>query len=414
MRDERTTCRPHRRATGSRVPTISSPRRSTLSRVAGVLWLVSTAGCAGTRAATASHVVDRPACLDGRAVARTVERVVGAQANVGLSIAIAHQGRVASWGFGFADLEDSTRVTARTRFPTASVTKAFTGIALLQAVERGEVDLDVPIQRYVPAFPVQPGGATTLRLLAAHLSGVRHWATERTPALYARHFDDVEAILPLFAGDTLVVPPDSRYSYSSHGYNLIAMALQRASGQPYQELVRRHIIRPLALRNTDFNDVRAVLPHRARNYSYYDLTTFAALESPVRVPDWDYSHNMAGGNIISTAEDLVRLGDAMMRPGLLSPESLRAATSQSERTNVVSPMSFGWFVADAGRPERRFHINGSNAGVQSALYVYPDSRVVIAILSNTWGKGSRSGDLTVGAPAQLPSQLATLCGVRVQ
>lgn len=347
-------------------------------------------------------------------MARTVERVVGAQANAGLSIAIAHDGRVVgSWGFGYADLEDSTRVTARSRFPTASVTKAFTGIALLQAVERGEVDLDVPIQRYVPAFPVKPGGDVTLRLLAAQLSGVRHWDTERTPELYARHLTDVEHILPLFASDTLVAEPDTRYSYSSHGYNLIAMALQRASGRPFQELLRRHIIDALALPHTDFNDVRAVLPYRVRHYSYYDLITYADLQSPVRVPDWDYSHNTGGGNIISTAEDLARLGDAMTRPGLLSSASLQAATSRSANTKVVSPMSFGWFVADSAQPERRFHINGSNPGVQSALYVYPDSRVTIAILSNTWGKNARSGDLTGSQPTQLPSQLAMLCGVRV-
>ena len=389
-------------------------------RAAGLLCFILAAGCARPGAGAdpptpgPSSRAGASACLDESAVARTIERVVGAQQNVGLSVAISHAGRVGAWGFGFADLEDSTHVTPDSRFPTASVTKAFTGIALLQAVERGEVDLDAPIQRYVPAFPVKRGGDVTLRLLAAHLAGVRHWADERTPALLARHIADVDSILPLFVDDTLVAPPDTRYSYTSHGYNLIAMALQRASGRPYQELVRRHIIEPLGLRSTGFNDVRAVLPHRVRHYSFYDLVTYADLQVPVRVPDWDYSHNMAGGNVISTAGDLVQLGTAMLQPGLLSPASLQAATSRSQRTRIVSPMSFGWFVADSTTPVRRFHINGSNPGVGSALFVYPDDRVVIAILSNTWGRNARSGDLTGSGPAQLPSQLALLCGVRVQ
>ena len=378
---------------------------------AAMFAVLSVPACAPTR--TTPAALPR-ACADEASVRRTVQRVVGSQENVGLSIAMSRDGqRVGSWQFGFADLEDSTRVTARTRFPTASVTKAFTGIALLQAAERGEVDLDAPIQRYVPAFPVKPGGPITLRLLAANLSGIRHWTTERTPELYARHIEDVRDILLLFANDTLVVAPDVQYSYSSYGYNLIAIALQAASGRPYQELVRRHIITPLGLYATDFNDIRTVMPHRVRHYSFYDLTTFAELSSPVRVPDWSYSHNMAGGNIISTADDLVRLGNAMLAPGLLSAASLEGATGRSRGTKVVSPMSFGWFVADSTVPERRIHINGSNAGVGSALFVYPDSRVVVAILSNTWGKGSRSGDLTGSQPAQLPSQLAALCGVRV-
>jgi CubicO group peptidase (beta-lactamase class C family) len=82
-------------------------------------------------------------------------------------------------------------VTNETRFGVASITKAFTGLALLKLHEVGRIDLDVPIQRYVPAFPVKPGGVITPRLLAAHLAGIRHWGPERNAALYARHFDDV-------------------------------------------------------------------------------------------------------------------------------------------------------------------------------------------------------------------------------
>lgn len=381
-----------------------------------LLALLALQGCGTARTsveATLPTHLRQASCFDPAAIASTVERVVGAQGNVGLSIAISQQGRIATWQHGFADLEDSTRVHSKSRFPVASVTKAFTGIALLQAVERGEVDLDAPIQRYVPEFPMKAGGTITLRLLAAHLSGVRHWADERTPALFARHFDDVAEILPLFAADTLVVPPDTKYSYTSHGYNLIALALQRASGRPFQELVRRHIIAPLSLEGTDFNDVRAVLPHRVRNYSFFHLVTYEEQPTLVRVPDWDYSHNTAGGNIIATAEDLARLGESMTRPGLLREESLRAASTRSRGTKVESPMSFGWFVADSTHPEPRLHINGSNPGVQSALFVYPRSKVAIAILTNTWGRGARSGDLTGGQPAQLPSQLARLCGVGV-
>ena len=393
-----------------------------------LLCIAASAGCAGAPisnqatsvAAARPAAAAPPACYDDAAVAQTVERVVASEANVGLSIAIAHNGQIVnSFVFGFADLEDSARVTRRSRFPTASVTKAVTGVALLQAVERGEVDLDVPIQRYVPEFPVKKGGAITLRLLAAQLSGVRHWGNERTPALFARHFENVDSILPLFANDTLVVPPDSEYSYSSLGYNLIAIALQRASGRPFQELVRKHIIEPLSLKSTDFNDVRAILPHRVDNYSYFDLSRMfdgvlmPEIATPMRVPVWDYSHNMAGGNIISTAEDLVRFGNAMLKPGLLSAPSLKAAMTRSQKTKVVSPMSFGWFVADSTVPVRRIHINGSNPGVGAALYVYPDDGVVVSILSNTWGKNARAGVLAGSRADQLPSQLAKLCGVKV-
>ena len=368
------------------------------------------AQAAATRQPTStSGVADR--CSErADAVRAAVRDVATRQANVGMSVAIGRGGRIVfSEGFGMADLENQVPATPKTRYSVASITKAFTGAALLKAVERGEIDLDAPIQRYVPDFPRKPGGEITARLLAAHLAGIRHWAEERTPALYARHFDDVHDILPLFAADTLVAPPGTRYSYSSYGYNLLAMAVQAASKTRYQDAVKRDIIVPLGLTSTQNDDVRQVIPFRSRHYSFYDLTTFAELTEPVRVPDWDYSHNMGGGNIITTAEDLVRFGDAFTRPGLLTPASLAALYRRPRVGTVESPMSFGWFVSPDSVSPRRLNIGGSNAGVQSGLFVYPDERFVIAIISNSWGKGSRSGELASGGPTDLPARIAAAC-----
>jgi serine beta-lactamase-like protein LACTB, mitochondrial len=330
--------------------------------------------------------------------------------NVGLQVAVGRAGRVVySEGFGFADLEDSVPVTPRTRFTVASVTKAFTGVALLRAAQSGVIDLDASIQRYVPSFPDKPGGAITPRLLAAHLAGIRHWRDERTPELYARHFDDIMEILPLFAGDSLVAPPGTKYSYSSYGYDLLGMALQAAQHKPYQQIVMDEVIAMAGLADTRFDDVRQVIPRRVRHYSYYDLSTFAELEEPVRVPDWDYSHNMAAGDVLTTADDLVRFGDAITHDGMLSAASRALLYTKPRVGAVESPMSFGWYIDSGAGPEPPIHITGSNAGVQAGLYVYPATRVVVAVISNTWGIGSRSGELVGAKPSDLPAQIASQC-----
>ena len=313
---------------------------------------------------------------------------------------------VVAENLGYADLENRTPVTADTRFGVASITKAFTGLSLLKLHEGGRIDLDAPIQRYVPAFPVKPGAAITTRLLAAHLAGIRHWGRERDAALYARHFDDVNDVLALFKDDTLVASPGTKASYSSYGYNLIGAAIQSASGVKYQDYVNREIISPLGLTSTGFDDVRRVLPNRARRYSYFDPWTFAIDSSAVyRVPDWDYSHNIAGGNMYSTAADLARLGRAIERPGLLSRESLDLLYRRPSVGAVQATMSFGFFVSDSTAAHRLLNIGGSNAGLQSGLSVYPDDDLVIVVLSNTWGIGSNSGEMT-GA---LPARLAAIC-----
>jgi CubicO group peptidase (beta-lactamase class C family) len=329
------------------------------------------------------------------------------QRNIGLSALVMLGGEtVIAEYLGYADLEHRVPVTSDTRFGVASITKAFTGLSLLKLHEARRIDLDAPIQRYVPEFPVKPGGAITARLLAAHLAGIRHWGTERDAALYARHFGDVKEILTLFKDDTLVAAPGTRESYSSYGYNLLGAAIQSASGVEYKDYVTREILRRLGLVNTGFDDARRVLPNRARRYSYFHPWTFEVDSNAVyRVPDWDYSHNMAGGNMYSTAADLAKLGRAIERPGLLSRESLDLLHRRTRVGALQPAMSFGFFVSDSTAPQRLLTIGGSNAGLQSGLHVYPDHDLVIVVLANTWGIGARSGEMN----GILLRRLAAIC-----
>ena len=366
------------------------------------------AGFLVLRAAASAPPAPPTLCVPNSiALREAIARVHEKQKNVGLAVAVAHDSKMIFTEYlGFADLEHEVPVSRDTRLAIASVTKAFTGVALLKLWERGAVDLDAPIQRYVPSFPVKPEGTITPRLLAAHLAGIRHWKDERTPELYAKHFDDVSQILPLFRDDPLVAAPGTKYSYSSYGYDLLGAAIAAAGKRRYTEFVEESIVKPLKLEATGFDDVRRVLPHRARRYSYYDLSTYAEQSQLVRVPDWDYSHNLAAGNMISTAEDLARFGIAFTRPGFLSEPAWQLLTTRPRTERVESPMSFGWFVSEQGQSPREIHSSGSNPGAQAALYVFPDQELSVAVLSNTWGIGSRSGEMV----SELPREIGRLCG----
>jgi CubicO group peptidase (beta-lactamase class C family) len=198
----------------------------------------------------------------------------------------------------------------------ASVTKAFTGVALLSLVDAGRLDLDAPVQRYVPAFPGEarrpdhpapprrpPRRAAPLAGRRAHPGALRHALRRRRGRARA-----VPGRLPRRAAG-------ARYGYSSPGYNLLAAAIQAASGERFEDYVARVVLRPLGLADTGFDDVRRVNPHRARRYAYYDPYTFAPDTARVfRVPEWDYSHNPGGGNMYSTAEDLGALRARAGRP----------------------------------------------------------------------------------------------------
>ncbi len=366
--------------------------------------LVLTSACAAPMAAHSPAVATSQACkaTDAELLA-AIRSVHDKQENVGVQVAIHLNGRtVFSEAHGLADPDRKVPVARDTVFPVASITKAFTGVAILKAHAAGKIDLDGAIQSYVPEFPVKPELAVTPRRLAAHRAGIRHWGPERE-ALFLRHFERLHQILPSFMNDPLRAEAGAAYQYSSYGYNLLGLALERATGVPFTDYVRRQILQPLRLSHTRFDDARRPAA-TTKLYSFYDLKTFADLQDAVPVPSMDYSHNMAGGNMSTTAEDLVKFGAALFRPGFLPRAQHDLLFSRPTFGGEASPMTFGFFAQEAGA-ERQLSISGSNPGFQAGLMIYPKRRLAVAVLSNTWGVGSRSGDM-VNA---LPRQLADLC-----
>lgn len=353
------------------------------------------------------------ACADSApALRRIIAEFQSRQQNVAIVVGVMRDGRIVfNEATGLADKEAGVPAVARMAFSIASVTKAFTGAALLTLVEAGAIDLDAEIQRYVPEFPRHPGGTrVTVRMLAAHLSGVRHWGAERDDALYARHFDDVLDILPLFRDSAWVtgIPPGTRYSYASYNYNAIAMAIQRASGTPYQQVLQARILTPLRLTSVQFDRPGLGGRDRPARYSWYDLKDFHELvDAPQRVPDWDYSHNMAGGGLTANTADLLAFARAFRQPGVLSAQSLALVWARPVIGGVESPMSYGWFTRSN---PARLNIGGSNAGVQAGLSVWKELDLAIAVLANSWGRGSRSGELMSDAADGLIGRLAAVCG----
>lgn len=352
-------------------------------------------------------------CSDSAAdFRRIVSEFQSRQQNVAISVGVRHHGRtVFREASGFASSENRTPADPEMAFSIASITKAFTGAALLKLVEAGRIDLDAEIQRYVADFPRHPSGRpVTVRMLAHHLGAVRHWGAERNEALYARNFDDIRDILALFRADPWVpdLEPLTRYSYSSYGYNVLGMAIQNVAGTSFQQFLKDAVLRPLELTSVEFDRPGLGGARRPSRYSWYDLKDFHELETaPQRVPDWDYSHNMAGGGLIANVADLLTFGSAMREPGLLNAESIDLIWTRPTVQGVESRMSFGWFPKES---PLRIAISGSNAGVQAGLTVWKDEDLVVAVIANSWGRGSRSGELMDDGPDGLIGRLAAVCG----
>ncbi|MCA0377797.1 MAG: beta-lactamase family protein [Gemmatimonadetes bacterium] len=371
--------------------------------------------CAAPLCVAAAQPAASATCVDSSAAfRRIVTEFQARQQNFAISVGVSAGGRtVFREATGFAN--SAQRIAARPEmaFSIASITKAFTGVALLKLAEASRIDLDAEVQRYVPTFPRHPSGRpVTLRLLAHHLGAVRHWGAERDSALYARQFTDIDEILPLFRDDAWVadLAPLTKASYSSYGYNIIGMAIQAATGMPFPQALRTLVLQPLQLSSVQFDRPGLGGAMRPARYSWYDLTDFHELtDAPQLVPDWNYSHNMAGGGLIANVDDLLTFARAMRTPGLLNDASIARLWTAPTVQGVPATMSFGW--NPKANPER-LSISGSNAGVQAGLTVWRDADVVVAVLANSWGRGSRSGEFMDDGPKGLIGRLGAVCGVR--
>lgn len=303
----------------------------------------------------------------------------------GLQVAVAVDGKLVwSEAFGYADLAGQVPVTAETQFRIGSVSKPLTAAALALLYEAGRLDLDAPVQRYVPSFP-DKGYPITTRQLAGHLAGIRHYRDEEF--LLNRHFNSVQDGLTIFERDSLLFPPGTRFSYSSYGWNLIAAVIEGASGEDFLAYMGGHVLRPLGLTHTAPDRVDSLIPNRTRFYERGADSGF------VPAPPVDNSYKWAGGGFVSTAEDLVKFGSALIAPGFLKAETLELLfTSQKTNAGEATGYGVGWFVATDGRGHRWVSHGGSSVGGTTAFGVDRDSRVVVAITSNLTGAELQAGE----------------------
>jgi CubicO group peptidase (beta-lactamase class C family) len=323
--------------------------------VALIVWVPLGAG--------AQRTTDRSA----RLVRAMAEQLLVSANLPGLSVAISRNGQVAfAEGFGYADIERKRRVTPSTRFRTASVSKVITVTALARLVEDGRLDLDVPIQTYVPDFPTK-AWTITARQLAGHLAGMPHYSD--ADRIEPRFYSSVRDALSVFAHEGLRSEPGTAYSYSTHGFTLLSAAIEGAAGQPFLDYLQRSVLDPLGMRSTAAD--RRDEPSAAMATFYRSRD---ALENP--------SYKWAGGGLTSTPTDLLRLTNGYL-DGFLKPATVSTMwTSQRLASGKETGVGIAWRNGRDVTGRRTIEHAGSMEGVRAVVCIFPEERVVVALMTN--------------------------------
>jgi len=297
----------------------------------------------------------------------------------GLSMAVVENGALV-WqnGYGLADLENFVPVKADTVFRLASVSKPITATAIMQLYEKGKIDLDAPIQKYCPAFPQKPWPITTRELLG-HLGGIRWYKEDEW--LSTRHYDSMTESLKIFAGDPLVAPPGTKFTYTTYGYTVLGCVLEGASGEKYVDYVQKSIFAPAGMDHTQVDDVHKIILNRAQGYQKSkngEIWNSDLAETSYKTP---------GGGWVSTAGDMARFAIALESDTLLKPQTRELMwTIQKTSDGKETGYGLGWGVSN----DMGFRIVGHEGGQQrvaTALALAPEKKMAVVVLCDLEGAG---------------------------
>jgi CubicO group peptidase (beta-lactamase class C family) len=317
---------------------------------------------------------------DTGAVARSSEIIEKEMARTlapGAQIAVSRGGRIVwSRSFGCANVELDAPVEPTTRFRIGSVSKPLTAAAIGALVQDGKLDLDAPVQTYVPDFPRKAWPITT-RQLAGHIAGIRHY--EGDEFAIREHYDTVRAGLAIFEKDALLFQPGTKFSYSSYGWNLISAVIESASGEPFLTFMQKRVFTPAGMTHTSPDEAAPIIPGRSRFYTRDEKT--GRVEN---APYVDNSYKWAGGGFLSTAEDLVTFANSLLEGRLLRPETVTLLwTSMKTSDGKETDYGIGWSVDRDQKGRRRVRHSGGAMGGTANLVIYPEERLVVALLVNS-------------------------------
>ena len=298
----------------------------------------------------------------------------------GLSVAVVENAEL-EWasGFGFADLENHVPATEFTLYRLASISKSLSATGAMKLVEKGNLELDDPVQKYCPVFP-QKSGAITTRLVMGHLAGIRHYKSDsqNDPEVgNTKLFDDpIQAGLDFFKNDPLLSEPGKQFHYSTQGYTLVGCVMQGASGAKYTEYMRQNVFIPAGMEHTLVDDRFAIIPYRTR---FYHKTESGTVENADFL---DSSYKIPGGGWLSSAEDMARFEVATLSDKLLKPETRSLMwTPLKPSDGQPNGYALGWGTLTEDGVRYVGH-DGGQQGTSTNFFIAPEKRAGVVVLAN--------------------------------
>jgi D-alanyl-D-alanine carboxypeptidase len=287
---------------------------------------------------------------------------------------------------GKAELDGDRPVPLDGRFRIGSITKTFVSTVMLQLVGEGKVELDVPVDRYLPGL--LPSKDITVRQVLQHTSGLYNY-TDALPLdpdefekIRYRHWDPKE-LLALSTSKPLDFPPGTKWNYSNTNYIVAGLLVEKLTGKPFEKAVEQRILKPLHLDDTelpgDNPNIRG--PHA---HGYWTVNG-----KPSDITRLNPSVAWSAGEMISTTRDLDTFVTALSSGKLLKP----AQQQEISKTTAVSPdYGLGLIVETLPCGTKVWGHNGGIPGYSTQMLTTPDSKKRLELSATSAPVAGNPGD----------------------
>jgi CubicO group peptidase (beta-lactamase class C family) len=291
-------------------------------------------------------------------------------------------------GYGLRDRRAKKPCTLDTVFDIASITKHFTAAAILKLEVQGKLRTTDPIAKHLPGIPPERS-AITIHHLLTHTAGLE--------SVYGEDDDYLpkDLAIKLFMRMPLLSRPGEKYSYSNPGFSLLAAIIESASGQSYEAYLREQLWKPAGMEQTgyvvptwDLNLVSHNYDAKGESHGHTFNRNWG--------PDGPWWHFFGNGGILSTTGDFLKWDQALSAEKIL-PSAAREKlwTGHVKMGDTESFYGYGTVVRKTARGTRIVgHGGGSDWGVSTKYYRFPDDDVVVIAFSNLAGGTSREGSVS--------------------
>lgn len=275
--------------------------------------------------------------------------------------------------FGLANVELNVPMKPENVLELASITKQFTGVAILMLKEQGKINLQDPLSKYIADYP--KGSEITIHHLLNHTSGIKSYTNVQEFITMARTDMTPMEIIEKFKNLPMEFEPGERYAYNNSGYILLGYIIEKASGVSYEDFIQNNIFDKLGMKNSYYGSKSKIIPHRASGYQNSQNGLQNAEYLSMTIP-------YAAGSLMSTVDDMFLWHKAIHHNTLISEKSKKLAFTNYTLNNGKNfNYGYGWAIDElAGFPTIE-HTGGIFGYATSGIYV-PEKNIYAIALSN--------------------------------